>query len=489
MVLWTARLKRFVKTIQNSSASGFNIADWVGNLKNESATVGDGTIVHSGSKEAKATSFGIEFNNSTVSGNKGLSVTLGEGDNAVTLELSGTEIKAGDDAKSIVSAFVDKYGKDGVEFTGADGSKVKFDVSASESGTRLNLVQAEKPTDEGKVVNSSMALTYNGIGKPKDNGPRLNNTAPEVSFNPKKNNAHIAGSGTGETMPELEWAAGVKDKVKDALNTALADGVEIKVQTKADGTTAANVDSHKIDLSGLKEALGDEFDIYVRSGGTDFATAEATDPMEANAKSGSIYEIDKAKNFVSISIRTKSGEDVGKLNLQLAGASGGLGAITNAAGDTLVAANTNTGATLTTTIKLDAGNNQSMNTAPIINVKDDGGFEVDGTPLLQINSNLTEEELDELNKFLTEKDASIKLNISDLNGNVAQSSSVVKVELSKDLVDKGYYIATGTTNPSTTDKYDEEDGATVAAAETGALKAKYEISMDGLAFTAGQTFT
>ena len=420
-----------MKTINAESAEGFNIADWVGTTANNDAVVGDGTIVHTGGKEATGTEFAIEFNNSTVAGTDGVSITLGDNEK---ISLTGKEIAQGASAEDIAKAFETKLGGT-TTLKSATGADVEFTVKAD--GDRLVFTQTNAPATADEVVNGNMAVKYEGIGSsavtPEE---RLNVTVPTAKMDAAKNSA---GTGANIASPALAWGTAT-DEQKDALNAALADGVDVKFTTTYDATK--NPTTVKADLKALQTALGDNFELAAANGTID-STGTWTLASAATATSNTLNVVDK-----------NTGDIVATL------------AVSTPSNNTAITAAT-ASSTGNTVVSLAAGNNQTMNGNPAVSVTD-GGKMGGATPdtMITFAGGNTAEQTDALNKAIADG-ASITISMTDLNGNAAKAGTKVNIELSQALKDAGYYIATDVANP-TTSKYDEENGYSCVAADVAA---------------------
>jgi flagellin-like hook-associated protein FlgL len=418
-----------VKTKMNEIAKGFGIAEWVGsNELNASAAVGTGTILHTGSKEAAKTEFAVEFNNSTVSGKDGVSITLGENEK---ISLDGTEIAQGASAEEIAAAFEKKLGGT-IELKSNEGEMVKFDVKAD--GDRLVFTQTEAPTAANQIVNGNMAVTYEGIGSgAADTTERLNTTAASVTVD--KPAADAAKTAT----TNFTWGANATDEQKDALNKLLADGVKLNT-TVSTATGAATYTAATLDISKLTKALGDDYEVVVTG-----ASGKLTPDT-----SGVVTDTNANPSF-SIAIRDKASADTI--------ATIGLGAITEGGATPAPAANK----TYSATVNLKAGDNQAMNTKPLVTVDDGGKMEAAGTPLLDLSS-ATADQLNALNKVLGDGDQTITLKLDGLAGNATATTSKLTATLSDALKDAGYTLAPAATNANVTAGAADGDPFNVAAA-------------------------
>ena len=417
-------LDETIKTSMNDSAKGFGIADWVGTTANNDAVVGDGTIVHTGGKEAVGTEFAIEFNNSTVAGKDGVSITLGDNEK---ISLDGKEIAQGASAEEIAAAFEKKLGGE-YELLSTEGEKVKFNVKAD--GDRLVFTQAEAPTSSKQIVNGNMAVKYEGIGSgAADTTERLNTTKPTVTLSKPAADAAKTATQT------LTWGGSVTDEQKDALNKALGDGV--KLATTVTYGAGPVITGATLDISKLTKALGEDYEVVVTGAGG------ALTPTDA----GVVTDTGNAPTF-SIAIKDKASADTI--------ATIGLGAVTEGSATPAGVA----GKTYSADIVLAAANNTNMNTAPAITQTDDGKLTKTGsTSLLALDGGLTEDDLNALNAALAGGDQTITLNYTGLVNNEAATTSVLHAELSQGLADAGYYLATSTTTPSL-NKYDPDTGLT-----------------------------
>ena len=406
-----------VKTINAESAEGFNIADWVGSTANNDAVVGDGTIVHTGGKKAQGTEFAIEFNNSTVAGKDGVSITIGENEK---ISLDGTEIAQGASAEDIAKAFETKLGGT-TTLKSATGADVEFTVEAD--GDRLVFKQANAPATADEVVNGNMAVKYEGIGSGAVVNDRLNVTQPEFAdIDATKN-----GAGANVTSVAFAWNNNATDEQKDALNKALGDGVDIKVTTTYAAAAGKPV-SAKADLSKLLEALGDGYEITSDSGNA--IGDKGVLDLKALANG--------ATSTTTLKIMDKANGDV-------------IGTIAIEMPDNNVAIAT-APASGVTTVTLGAGNNQALNVAPSFTVEDGGKvgdkFNPNTGELFALSLNA--KQTDALNQILADGDQTITVTLEGIAAdNKAGANTKAHVELSQGLQDAGYYIATDNATPPT----------------------------------------
>ena len=435
-----------IRTTMNKVAESFGIADWVGsNELNASSPVGTGTIWHTDPKDAEATKFAVQLNNSTVATKDGVKITLG----GTTLELTGEEIKQGASAEEIVTALIDKYGEEGVTFKGADGeTDVKFNISAGNDGTSIIFEQVDAPKTAGEVVGGNMAITYEGIGGgvAADKTERLNVTKPGVKT-----------EGTGNLKAKtaahtVTWGS-IDDEAKNALNEILGDGVKLKAKVKY-GSNGNNPDeetiaSGELDISDLLEKLGDKYTVTVTGTGT-LTSNEAKTVWTATGSAPdftlTIKDAESADTVVTLAL--------GAISADISGANG------------------TDNAEYTANIILSAGNNTRMNTKPAVSVEDNGKLTKSGTDLFAFDAGFTDEDLiNALNEILGKDGQSISVWYEKLEGNTVGATTELHAELSQALKDAGYYLSTtddGVANTTVaTGKLDEETNKVVTGNKNG----------------------
>ncbi len=425
------------------------IAEWVGSTQNSLADVGDGTIVHNGQQEAKATTFSVELNNSTVTGDKGVSITIGDNE---ALTLTADEISEGASADEIAAAIASKYGKDGVDFLAEDGTtKVNFDVKAQ--GDKIVFTQKEMPKNASEIVGSKFAIKYEGIGAVSESNSSASlNTGALTVTAPGTNN-------TGVTAQTFKWADGATAEQRNALNKLIEDNttatttVSIDVIAKT-GATAKKVENYSVDITSLQKALGDGYTVTAKIKDGAEVKADEVDP--------NIFNLANAANAsnLQLTISDKDGNAIGMIDLALTGS----GTDVNGA----AAANTDYKGTFT------LGQGTPLNTNPTSTFKDDGNMlpaaVTTGTANAFVaDGGITAKQQNAFNELLGEKGLNISFQLSDLAGNATQAGSKIKITFDQALTDAGYTLKIGDGTNETEVKAGKDISFATAAA-AGVLK-------------------
>ena len=137
------------------------------NLPDVGDNLGVDTILHKNPTGVGKTSFSVNFGNQTFENQEGdkLTLTLGEGDNAVEMVLEGTADGKGMQAEDIAKALAEKYGDGGAEklmLKDADGNEQEFTVTLGDNGYSLKFEQVNDPMSDGQVVEAPRSAKIEG---------------------------------------------------------------------------------------------------------------------------------------------------------------------------------------------------------------------------------------------------------------------------------------------------------------------------------------
>ena len=137
------------------------------NLPDVGDNLGVDTILHKNPTGVGKTSFSVNFGNQTFENQEGdkLTLTLGEGDNAVEMVLEGTADGKGMQAEDIAKALAEKYGDGGAEklmLKDADGNEQEFTVTLGDNGYSLKFEQVNDPMSDGQVVEAPRSVKIEG---------------------------------------------------------------------------------------------------------------------------------------------------------------------------------------------------------------------------------------------------------------------------------------------------------------------------------------